>query len=57
MLERHEGKLSRAVLRRGGGSNLSFLFGIVIQLKNHSQLNHHLTIDIVSKIEYGLSHQ
>jgi hypothetical protein len=27
MLERYEGKLSRTVLRRGGGSNLSFLFG------------------------------
>ncbi|MBZ0175047.1 MAG: hypothetical protein K8F55_07195, partial [Candidatus Methanoperedens nitroreducens] len=28
-LERHEAKVSRAVLRRGGESNLSFLFGRV----------------------------
>ena len=27
MLERHAVKVARAVLRRGGGSNLSFLFG------------------------------
>ena len=27
MLERYEGKLSRTVLRREGGSNLFFLFG------------------------------
>jgi len=31
MLERHAVKVARAVLRRGGGSNLSFLFG------NHSE--------------------